>query len=415
MNTLQTKPEITSNITHDIKQISKLNNEPKCMADHRLTMWESYVKEAAPDRVKHLWKYSDPKWFELNERGISIELVKPKLTIEKEYLSKGVVFVEINEIFKLDLLKEIIKNKFGQIIKKYPSKITHLNDATWLSGYFLYVPRNIKVEKPLIAKTISEQANKSESIRILIVLEEDTSINLIDEIGSNLNGDLLSNVVVEIFLAKGAKLNYLNLQTHNKNTTYHFFQRAQIEEYAKLTNLIVALGGKISKADLGASLDGHGASVSTYGIVLGDGSQKFDHHTTIEHISPYTKSDLNFRVALKDKAKSAYTGNLKIAHEAVKSDAYQENRNLLLSPYAKAESIPELEILTNDVVRCSHGVTVGQVDKDQIYYLMSRGLTQIEAEKIITEGFLEPTISRIPLDSLREEIILKIQNKLEHL
>ena len=143
--------------------------------------------------------------------------------------------------------------------------------------------------------------------------------------------------------------------------------------------------------------------------------QKFDHHTTIEHIAPHTKSELNFRVALKDKARSAYTGNLKIAHEAVKSDAHQENRNLLLSEDAKAESIPELEILTNDVIRCNHGVTVGQVDKDQVFYLMSRGLTHKEAERIITLGFLEPTISQIPDESLKEEILKSIEAKLENL
>ena len=360
MTALQTKSEITSNIIEDIQQISKLSNEPKCMADHRLAMWEAYLKELPPDRVQHLWKYSDPKWFELNEYSIGTQPAKPQLTIEKEYLKKGIVFVEINEIFKLDSLKETIKNKFGLFVKKYPGKITYLNEATWSSGYFLYVPKNVKVEKPLIAKTICERADKSESVRILIVLEEDTSINLIDEIGSSLNESLLSNVVIETFLAKGAKLNYLNLQTHDSQVTHHLFERVQIEENAELTNLIISLGGKISKADIGVELIGRSASVTIYGIVLGDGIQKFDHHTKIDHIAPYSRSELDFRVALKDKSRSAYTGNLKITNEAIKSNAHQENRNLLLSNEAKAESIPELEILTNDVIRCNHGVTVGQ-------------------------------------------------------
>ena len=118
------------------------------------------------------------------------------------------------------------------------------------------------------------------------------------------------------------------------------------------------------------------------------------------------------KVQGRDKSRSAYTGNLKISHEAIKSDAHQENRNLLLSDEAKAESIPELEILTNDVVRCNHGVTVGQIDKEQIFYLTSRGLSQKEAEQVIVEGFMEPTISRIPEEALREEIMSKIKNKL---
>ena len=411
MSTVQTKPETTSSIIEDIKKISKLNNEPKCITDHRLSMWDAYQKEPFADRVQHLWKYSDPKLFELNNYVLTVNPDKSKFTIEKEYLSKGIIFTDINEIFKLDSLKEIIKNKFGQLVKKTPGRITFLNEATWTSGYFLYVPKGIKLNNPLIVTTTNDQCTKLKAERILIILEEETSVNLVDKINPCREEDLLTNVVIEMYLSKGAKLNYLNLQTHNKKTTHHLFQRAQIEEHAELTNLIVALGGKISKADLGASLIGHAASISTYGIVLGDETQRFDHHTTLEHIAPYTKSLLNFRVVLKDKARSAYTGNLKITHEAIKSDAYQENRNLLLSPEAKAESIPELEILTNDVVRCSHGVTVGQVDKDQIYYLMSRGLTQPEAERVITEGFLEPTISRIPSDDLKDEILAKIKNK----
>lgn len=415
MNALQIKSQTTLDITEEIKQISKINNEPKCMAEHRLAMWEAYQCEPFGNRVSHLWKYSDPQWFELNDFGLVVNPVKPKLTIEKEYLSKGVIFTDINEIFKLEFLKEEIKNKFGQLIKKSPSKITFLNEATWSTGYFLYVPKKVKLINPLIVKTVCKQAKELHSVRILILLEEESSINLIDEIFSDTNKDLLTNVVIEIYLAKGAKLNYLNLQNHDKTTTHHLFQRVQIGEQAELTNLIIALGGKTSKADLGAMLTGNAASLSTYGIVLGDENQRFDHHTTIEHIAPYTKSELNFRVALKDKARSACTGNLKIAHEAVKSNAYQENRNLLLSPNAKAESIPELEILTNDVTRCSHGVTVGQVDKDQIYYLMSRGFDEGSAEQLIIEGFLEGAISRIPDENLREEVKSKVQQKLQML
>lgn len=371
----------------------------------------AYENEPLPDRVSHLWKYSDPKNFELNSKEISNKKAKLLFNISEDDKSKGVVLQETNEAIN----NQYFIKHFGSLTKEYPSKMTYLNEATWSNGYFLYVPKGLKTDVPLIAKTFCNESEKLEAIRILIILEEEANINLIDEISSSQSNNLLTNVVIEMFLGKGSKLNYLNIQNHNKQTNQHLFQRALLSDHAELTNLIVALGGKVTKSDLGAILNGYGATVSTYGIVLGDSSQKFDHHTRIEHLAPNTKSTLNFRVVLKDFARSAYTGNLKIAHEAIKSDAYQENRNLLLSPEAKAESIPELEILTNDVIRCSHGVTVGQVDKDQIYYLMSRGLTQIEAERIITEGFLEPTISRIPSDNLKEEILTNVKNKLENL
>lgn len=370
----------------------------------------AYEREPFPDRVSHLWKYSDPKNFELNGKEISNEKVKLVFNINNDDLKKKGVILQDSSLAVNN--QDFIKF-FGLLAKDYPSRITYLNDATWSSGYFLYVPHNVKIEKPMVIKSVLDESNKLSAIRILIILEEGAKATLIDEITtSSESKDLFTNVVVEMFLAKNATLNYLNIQTLGKDTTHHLFQRTKLEEHAELTNLIVALGGKVSKADLGAKLSGYEAQVTTYGIVLGDSSQKFDHHTRLEHAAPHTKSTLNFRVVLKDKARSAYTGNLKITHEAVKSDAIQENRNLLLSAEAKADSIPELEILTNDVIRCNHGVTVSPVDKEQIYYLTSRGLSDEEAEKLITEGFLEPTISRIPDEALKEEILMHIKTKL---
>ena len=400
------------------KNIELPSDEPKWLFEKRLSALVSYYKEPLPDRVSHLWKYSNPEWFEFNPDGgsvISFEKLKPTFVLDSDAKNADIVLMELAQAFKNEKYKDLILKYFGRLTNKCPNRFAYFNEAIWSNGYFLYVPKNVKVEKPLTVKLFSEELNSLEVLRNLILLEEGSSINLIDKIVSSEIVNPLVNIVTEIFLEKDSRLSYANLQLHSKQTVSHLFQRAEIRDNAKLTNVIVALGGKISKADLGTNLCGEQAGVTTYGIVLGDGIQKFDHHTTIEHNAPYTKSDLNFRVALKDMSRSAYTGNLKIAHEAVKSDAHQENRNLLLSGDAKAESVPELEILTNDVVRCNHGVTVGQIDKDQIFYLMSRGLSQKEAEQVIVEGFMEPTISRIPDEALREEIMSKIENKLEAL
>lgn len=377
--------------------------------------WQTYLDEPHPDRISHLWKYSDPEWFEPNKGDISFKS-NLKLNFKLDNQDEKIVLINLNEALENKVYNNLIPKYFGELIKKNLNKITCLNEATWSNGYFLYVPKGIKSNVPILVKFTSEdKASKYEAFRALIILEDEAEISLIDEGSLSSTNNSIANSVIEIFLNKGAKLNYLNLQTNSNQVTQHLFQRAQIESHSEFTNLIVALGGNISKTDLGANLNGHGAGITTYGIVLGDGTQKFDHHTTIDHIAPHTRSELNFRVALKEKAHSAYTGNLKIRHEAVKSDAHQENRNLLLSKEARAESIPELEILTNDVVRCNHGVTVGQVDKDQIYYLMSRGVNEKDAEKVIIEGFLEPTISRIPEEKLKEEIREKVKSKLDNL
>ncbi len=400
------------------KTLELPSDEPKWLFEKRLSALVSYEKESLPERVSHLWKYSDPSWFEFNPDSgcvISSEKLKLVFNLDTDIKNTGIVLMELKDAFRNEKYKDLISKHFGRLTAKYSGRLSYFNESFWSNGFFLYVPKNVKIEKPLTVKLLPGELNNFAVVRNLILLEECSSVNLIDESSSSEAANLLVNVVTEIFLEKESRLSYANLQLHSKQTTSHLFQRAEINTNAELTNVIIALGGKISKADLGTNLCGEHASVTTYGIVLGDGIQKFDHHTTLEHNASYTKSDLNFRVALKDKSRSAYTGNLKIAHEAVKSDAHQENRNLLLSGEAKAESIPELEILTNDVVKCNHGVTVGQVDKDQIFYLMSRGLSRKEAEQTIVEGFMEPTISKIPEESLREEILSKIKNKLETL
>lgn len=398
-----------------IVKISQRNEEPPCIKDFRLEKWKNYVGEPLPDKVLHLWRYCDPASFDLANRVLSEEGMNIDFQVEDNAVSQGLILTELKNSFKLEGFREKIKNTFGGLISLVKNKFTYLNEATWSSGYFLYVPMGLKVDKPISVKLRSSGSNALKTVRLLLILEENSSINLIAEASSKDSDNLLTNVVSEVYLAKGAKLNYLSFQAYSKDTVNHSVQVAKLEDKAELTNLIVALGGKNSKVEMAGILNGKDASISTFGIVLGDQSQRFDHHTSVEHNAPHTKSTVNFRVALKDKARSAYTGNLKIANHAVKSDAIQENRNLLLSKTAKAESIPELEILTNDVIRCSHGVTIGNVDKEQIYYLMSRGLSEKEAEWIIISGFLEPTISRVPDENLRVEIEKIVNHKLGNL
>lgn len=397
------------------KKIELPSNEPEGLFEKRLSALVSYEKEPLPSRVLHLWKYSDPNWFEFNsENGCisSPEELQLTFNLDTDAKNAGVILMKLNKAFRSEKYKNLILKYFGQLTNKYPNRYAYFNEAIWSSGYFLYVPKNTTIKKPQTVKFLSNELNNFKAVRNLIVIEEDSSINLIDETASPEASSPVLNIVTEIFLEKKSNLSYANLQLHSKQTVSHLFQRAEISDNAKLTNTIVALGGNISKVDLGTNLTGLHSGVTIYGIVLGDDVQRFDHHTALEHNAPDTKSYLNFRVALKDKARSAYTGNLKIINKAIKCDAYQENRNLLLSPEARADSIPELEIFTNDVIRCTHGVTVGHLDEDQIYYLMSRGLSQQEAEKIITLGFMDPTISKIQDENLKEKIVEKIKQKL---
>lgn len=393
-------------------------NGPAWLQEKRKSAWKRYVNEPVPDRVSHLWRYSDPLWFDLNGKEItSFNSDKVQIFYEnvEDDIKNSLVIGDLNQFSCDKKYSDLVSELLGVLVKENKNRLAVLNEAIWTRGYFIYVPKAVKIEKPVIIKTANNETDKYSAIRCLIILEEDSSLNLIDEISSNNGCGVMSNVVTEIFLREGSRLNYLNIQSNSLNTIQHVFQKASLQSKAMFNNLIVALGGKTTKVDLQVALHGSYALTSVFGIVLGNGSQIYDHHTLIDHLTPNTESELNFRVVLNEKASSAYTGNLKISHDAVKSNAIQENRNLLLSGEAKAESIPELEILTNDVTRCSHGVTISQVDKDQIYYLMSRGIDEHRAEEIIAQGFLEPTLSKIPEGVLKEELLKKIKTKLENL
>ena len=410
-------------IENPSKELSKLStehsslcNEPEWLTIKRLNSLADYDLEQMPDRVSHLWRYSDPQQFEFIT-GKDHNLFTNRLTINfssnQKTLPKGVIFKDLNEAL-LDESANIIKKNIYKLTGNIHNKFVCFNDALWTNGYFLYVPDGVKLEAPLIAKLLINDKNKYFPGRVLIVLGENASVNLIEDIISSNDLNLKTNITREIFLGKGAKLNFLNLQILDNSSINYAYQNVSLSEKSELTNLIVSIGGKISKSDIDIALKGTASTANIYGLVLGDKTQRFDHHTFIHHIAKNTKSLLDFRVALKNNARSAYTGNLRIEHDAIKSDAKQENRNLLLSKDAKAESIPELEILTGDVLRCNHGVTVGQVEKEQLYYLTSRGLNEKEAEKLIIEGFFEPTISKVTDESFKEEIRLKINEKLEN-
>jgi Fe-S cluster assembly protein SufD len=216
---------------------------------------------------------------------------------------------------------------------------------------------------------------------------------------------------VELILKPGANLKYFHVQDYARNVWHFTSQTALLDKDTSLTWLAGTLGSGTTKAFLDCKFLGQGANANLLGFFFGDGKQHFDQHTFQNHIVGHTTSDLLYKGALKDNAYSAFRGLIRVNPEAQRTDAYQANRNILLSQHAHADSIPELEIEANDV-RCTHGATVGPVDPDQIFYLMTRGIPKIEAENLIVEGFFDPLMQKIPLESICGELTLAIQSKI---
>ncbi|MBI4300124.1 MAG: SufD family Fe-S cluster assembly protein, partial [Chloroflexi bacterium] len=225
-------------------------------------------------------------------------------------------------------------------------------------------------------------------------------------------GRLLHSAVTEVHLGTGAVIKLLAFQDWSPNVYSFTTQRIDMGRDSSVEMLNVALGGHLTKGATDVVLSGSGARARVLGLCFGDGEQQFDHSTLQDHQSPDTTSDLLYKGALKERARSVFTGLVRVHKVAQRTDAFLTRRDLLLGAESKADSLPILEIEANDV-RCSHAAAVGQVDEEQTFYLTSRGLEPGDAEKLIVMGFFEDLLNRAGFAPLREQIKRSIERKLE--
>jgi Fe-S cluster assembly protein SufD len=284
------------------------------------------------------------------------------------------------------------------------AKFAAHNAASWRNGLLVHVPRGLVVEPPLYVRIANAVEGGSLFWRLLVIAEPESRFSVIEEYVSaspELTG--YSNAVVELFVEQGGKVEYVSLQNLSRETWHFASHRARVGRDAELDWVAGGFGSKKGKTRIENDLVGEGATSRVTGAYFADGRQHLDYDTFQEHIAPNTTSDFAFKGALRDRATSVWRGMIKVEKDAQKTNAYQENRNLLLSDKAHADSIPGLEIEANDV-RCTHGATIGQVDREQLFYLMARGLSRGEAERLIVRGFFSDVLDRIELEPVREAL-----------
>jgi Fe-S cluster assembly protein SufD len=286
----------------------------------------------------------------------------------------------------------------------HDEKFAAHNAAMWKHGLLVVIPKGVVVEQPLYVRITNATENGAVFFRLLVVAEEGSQATLIEEYTSaspDLHG--YSNAVAELFVEQAAKLEYVSLQNLSQETWHFATHHAQVGRDAKLDWVAGGFGSKKGKIRIQNDLAGPGAESRVTGAYFADGDQHLDYDTFQEHIAPNTTSDFAFKGALRDQASAVWRGMIRVEKDAQKTNAYQENRNLMLSTQAHADSIPGLEILANDV-RCTHGATLGQVDREQLFYLMARGLSRAEAERLIVRGFFQDILDRIELEPVRETL-----------
>jgi Fe-S cluster assembly protein SufD len=333
-----------------------------------------------------------------------------KITLSAELAEKGVVFTDLRTAEQE--YPEILERMIGKVVKTGDGKFAAMAGALAENGVVLYVPRGVTLEQPLHSLLWGPGVGLAHISHVLVWLEEGASVTYVHEAASpNENGQTLHTGIVELHVGAGANLRFVELQSWGEGVWNFTHERAEVERDGTLDWIFGAIGSHLTKNFSELSLAGQGSTGRMSGFYFTDHDQHLDHDTQQNHLAANTTSDLLFKGALLHQSRSVWQGMIYVAPGAMKTDGYQANRNLVLSRKARADSIPGLEILADDV-RCTHGATVGKIDADQVFYLRSRGIPEKDAERVIVEGFFDPIMQRIPFEGVRERFQQAIENKM---
>lgn len=422
-------------LAESARALAAAGGEPAWLAEARLAACDAYEAAPLPDRVAHLWRYTEPEKFVLERvtplipAGAAPSMQLPAdvaaapaalvmvdgavahAAVAPEWHARGLRVQPLSEALRED--EEAVRRWLGNAVGADAGKFEALNAGLFNAAMVVRVPRNLVVDSPIHLQQWAGSDRSALLPRLLLIMEEGAEAVIIDEyIAADPAARVLVNSVVEGSIQPNAHLTYFNIQRWGDRTRSHHRQRFLVQRDASITTVNIGLGGQYCKADLGNVQQGFNARSEMIGVVFGSGNQHFDTHTEHVHEVGNSASDMDFKVVLEDTARSVYTGLIRIDLEAANSEAYQENRNLMLDAACRAESIPELEIL-NENVRCTHGATVGPIDEDQVYYLRTRGLPRREAERLIVEGFFGPALDRIEDVDLRDRLWQAIDAKFD--
>ncbi len=405
---------------------------PSFLRTYRQHAWEVYHQLPLPTTREEAWRRTDLRNMDVARfrfNGISRRLPKiPSILLRpsqvkhesgrlalssdgsvqrvfsEELNQQGVVFTDL--LTAEEEYPQLLEQVLGKIVRPEESKFAAMSAAFAQNGVFIYIPRGVQVEQHLHsvlwAGSEEREATCSHSI---IWVDEGASLTYVHESISpkHKNGQNLHAGTVEIIVGQAASLRLVEVQSWGPQMWNFSHARAEVQQDGQLDWNIAAIGSHLSKSFASVDLSQPGGTARMAGLYFTDGIQHIDIDTQQNHLAPHTTSDLLFKGALKGQSHAVWRGKIYVAPQAQRTDGYQANRNLVLSPQARVDSIPGLEILANDV-RCTHGATVGKLDPEQLFFLQARGIPLPEARRLIVEGFFEAVIQRIPEEEIRYQL-----------
>jgi len=404
--------------------------------------WESYQSLPMPQRTDEEWRFASIKSIDISgyTRPLPVseedqaELIARSSGLEK--VAGRMIFAN-DQLLKREVLSEDLKKKgviwepiekamadHEEIFRKHfmtqdvvlgSKKFAALHKAWVKSGTFLYVPRGIEIDLPIEVFHWLHGSGGSTFPHTLLVAGENSKVTLIDYFeSSDATAPGFALGVNDLFLEAGAKLTYICSQNWSEKALAMQINSTVVGRDASATSMNLNLGSSYARTESVSRLVGQGGRSDMLAVSVTDGAQEFDQRTLQDHQQPDTVSDLLYKNSLADKARTIFAGLIRVEPHAHRTDAYQKVRNLLLSDDAEANSMPGLEILA-DEVRCSHGATSGQINEEELFYLMSRGINPTEAKQLIVSGFLNEVVEKLGNKPIAEKLAGLIQSKFDRL
>ena len=410
---------------------------PEWFAKLQADAWKEFESEPLPARTDELWRFSSIKnlaldsyqpaseWSEwdpqflsgrtfgdpagrlifVNERLISCEI------FDRQLLDRGVLFLPLERA--LEEHPELLREHFmAQPVRLGSRKFAALHKASVRSGSVVLIPRHVEVAQPFEVFHFVGSDHVAVFPHTLVIAEEGSKVTLLENfvsIGESRGGFACG--VNDLVARPGSHLTYISTQDWSRDFVSIQINSTAADRDSSVLNLSLNFGGRYSRLESVSRMVGSGARSDMLSISVASGDQEFDQRTLQDHLQPNTTSDLLYKNALSDRARTVFSGLIKVEPGAHRTDAYQKVRNLLLSDEAEANSMPGLEILADDV-RCTHGATSGQIEPEELFYLLSRGIPERVAKALVVKGFLNEVVDRLPGATLTEHLHEQIASHL---
>jgi Fe-S cluster assembly protein SufD len=431
---LSTTPAEGLSSAHFATHLSRSAALPAWWLDAKKAAWNQFTALPLPSRTDETWRFSDLKGLDLTGFGLpeaapqatpkhaafpqSAELVfangqATRGPVPADLAGRGVIFAPLEEALREH--GDLVRSYF----QKHPAnlgseKFVALNTALTATGAFLYVPADVEVALPFVVQHTLTGQNVAAFPHTLVVLGPRAKATLVEFFvsGGAASERQLVSGVNDLHAAEGAQLTYVGAQHWSRQTLAFQVNSIAAGRDARVLSLNLHLGGRQARHESHSRLLGPGAHSEMLALTVADGDREFDQRTLQTHVAPHTTSNLLYKNALLDTAKTIFSGLIIVEPDAQKTDAYQKNRNLMLSDEAEAHSLPGLEIQANDV-KCSHGSTSARIDAEQEFYLQARGIAPAAARRLLVTAFFEEVLNKLENEDVHAALTALIASRFQ--